>query len=184
MLTVYYTIYNYRDRSLEETYRDKLIQFCLSDLGLTDSKVKKSPSGKPFITNSELKISITHKLDYIMTAVSDKEIGIDLEYIDSDNSSLASRIMPEEIFRRYIKSEDPAYFLYSYFSAREAYSKYLGKGLPVLLNKKEIPIKVFQTTFENKRRKFVLSVCGDRIDEINESEFKFADFSLINQNNT
>ena len=94
MLTVYYTIYNYRDRSLEEAYRDKLIQFCLSDLGLTDSKVKKSPSGKPFITNSELKISITHKLDYIMTAVSDKEIGIDLEYIDSDNSSLASRIMP------------------------------------------------------------------------------------------
>ncbi len=184
MLKIYYTIYNYRDRYAEEVYRDKLIEFMLSDLNLNGSSVKKSPSGKPFITNSELNISITHKLDYIMIAVSDKAIGIDVEFIDRDNSSLASRIMPESVFRQYLIAENPAHFLYSYFSAREAYSKYIGKGFPVLLNKKDIPINVIHKDFANKSRHFVMSLCGEANGEFNDSVFKFADFSSINQNNT
>ena len=65
--------------------------------------IKEGPSGKP--ESDKVFFNISHSGEYIALAVSDKKIGIDIEYKDDRGGRVAKRFFTEEE-RRYIQGND------------------------------------------------------------------------------
>lgn len=165
-------------RESEKLYTERLIGHIFDDLKINGCALNKLPSGKPYISGSDLKVSITHKDGNIFIAICDKNIGIDVEKISDDNEKLAKRIMSEEMFEEYLASKDRAVFLYSFYSAKEAYAKFLGKGLSVVM-KKDIAVPyTYQKTVLLDGIGYLFSLYCEKAKDISDIEFVFADFSL------
>ncbi|MCR4896839.1 MAG: 4'-phosphopantetheinyl transferase superfamily protein [Lachnospiraceae bacterium] len=96
----------------------------------------KGPQGKPYFADGTLpKFNITHSGDYVLLALSDAEVGIDLqEHRGLKLQETADRFFsPEEAEAlRRAGEEKPALF-YRLWTRREAYGKAFGCGvLPVM----------------------------------------------------
>lgn len=100
--------------------------------------------GKPYVVGLDFfHFNISHSGDYVVCAVSDSEIGIDIERIGNARMEVAGRFFhPGEINVLESLSEvrqNDAFF--SYWSVKEAFLKYTGAGLSV-------PLSTFEVVFE------------------------------------
>lgn len=87
---------------------------------------KTTEKGKPFAAGLNIHFSVSHSGDYVVCAVSDKEIGIDIEKIRSANPRAAQKFAsPKEI--DYINSNQNGFF--EIWTLKEAYFKCIGTGL-------------------------------------------------------
>lgn|SRR5574344_1026484 len=77
-------------------------------------------NGKPYIKDSNIYFSISHSIDRVVCAISDKEIGIDIEKIRDYDLSLNKELN--------INAKNNVDFFKEY-TRREAYIKKLGKSL-------------------------------------------------------
>lgn len=89
-------------------------------------------NGKPYLMDSVLHFSLSHSGDYILLAVSDKEIGADIqEKQPKDVVKLANRFFsPEEA--QYLSTLPPEFqsdYFYHLWTAKEACTKLLGDAL-------------------------------------------------------
>ena len=142
-------------------------------LGVTgDEDVLVDELGKPFMSAGAPFISISHAGALCALAISEKNVGLDLEYMGREvhGDHLAHKVLtPEEyaVFRQ--RHEDPEFF-FSVWTRKESVMKATGKGLA--LNPASfgvIPLtrsdhfvldrKWFFTTFEVFRH--VFSLCGE-----------------------
>ena len=83
-------------------------------------------NGKPYAVNCKAKFNISHSGDYVVCAVSDKEIGIDIEKIRPISPKAADRFAcPNEL--DYISSNESG--LFEIWTLKEAYFKCIGTGL-------------------------------------------------------
>lgn len=73
-----------------------LIDVLLKDLGVTKAKLQTDPKGKPFLSDSDLFVSISHCKQGVACAVSDKEVGIDLEIIKPVKTALINYICTQK----------------------------------------------------------------------------------------
>ncbi len=104
--------------------------------------------GKPYLADMRepFYFNISHSGDYVVCAVSDREIGIDIERIGRMRMDVARRFFhPEEI--RVLEAlpesrQTDAFF--SYWSVKEAFLKYTGTGLSASLS-------AFEVLFEGDR---------------------------------
>ena len=163
MLKICYTVAKDTTRFAERKAAGELVEKMLEREGLKDFLLAKTKKGKPYIVGSDLKIGITHKNGYVFVAVSDGEVGIDFEKIANNNPIVAKRIMPDDVHEKYLAAENGAEYLYSVFSAREAFSKLSGEGFPFLLSRKPITCEMRQKTYFFDGEEYVLSVCGEKI---------------------
>jgi len=91
--------------------------------------------GKPYLKNqNNIFFNLSHSKKILVCGVFKKEIGVDVEYINHPNLGIAKRFFNEEevkyIFqcKNILKREKR---FYEVWTKKEAYVKYLGKGLSI-----------------------------------------------------
>lgn len=114
------------------------------DLNSKKIQFNKNEYGKPYIENMEkFLFNISHSGEYIVVAISDSEVGIDIEEIKD--------IEYIDIARNFFSSEESDYIIgsnkknglerfYDVWTLKEAFIKFKGKGLSIPLNSFTIAI--------------------------------------------
>lgn len=126
---------NDRKRSLAG---DLLVKKYLSKIyGIKKEKIeiKKGEHGKPYVLNIPAHFNISHSGNYVVVAISDQPIGIDLEIIEDFSAILAKKVFNDDELK-YIseigyskKKSVMQQRFYEIWTAKEAYLKYLGCGI-------------------------------------------------------
>lgn len=113
--------------------------------------------GKPFIENS-LNFNISHSGDYLAVAVSNNEIGIDLQKNKTVKESILKRICSEKEMMYIDDSGDKNFEFTKIWTKKEAFVKRYGQSIIQNLSKID--------TFDNKRKymtfqfkDYVLTLC-------------------------
>ena len=63
----------------------ELLEIALKEEKITSYKISESINGKPYIDNSNIFYNISHKNKMVGLIISDSEVGLDIEYIDTEN---------------------------------------------------------------------------------------------------
>jgi len=98
-------------------------------LGVSESDISFGPNGKPYIPNSNKYFNLSHSGNYSVLAVSDKDVGVDIEKIDEKHLKVADKIFDKEEISW--MNEDPLYRFHHLWTLKESYLKLIGKGLTV-----------------------------------------------------
>jgi len=96
----------------------------------------KNEYGKPHLKNyPNFHFNLSHTRNAIAVAIFDKPVGVDVEKIRNADLKIAKRFFAESEFAYIVKSEigtDKRF--YDVWTKKEAYIKYVGKGLSIPLN--------------------------------------------------
>lgn len=127
MIGVYLTAY--RDKEGHEAVH-ALLDYLLKKNGFADVKIVTSEHGKPYAEGGELFFSLSHSGGYAAVALSDSEIGIDIEVpkqrSDERLVRLAKQFFSDEEYGRVI--ENPQKNFYRIWTAKESRAKFSGEG--------------------------------------------------------
>ena len=114
--------------------------------------------GKPSLSNLHIHFSLSHCRDAVACAVSDHNIGIDVETIVPYNPDIAHRVCTEKELEILENSENPDLDFIKLWTIKEAISKLEGFGLS--LDFKRIRPKLYSIHTEMCRRSScVFSIC-------------------------
>lgn len=98
-----------------------------------DYSLEKGKHGKPCLGGTAIPafFNLSHSGDYIVCAISEREVGVDIEKIGNARLAVAKRFFhPEEIRKldgEPIECRDDLFF--TYWSVKESFLKYIGTGL-------------------------------------------------------
>lgn len=90
--------------------------------------------GKPYLTDiADLHFNISHSGDWVVCAIADMPVGVDIEEIREDRvtPALMEKVLSEKE-REYLASchaTERSQVFYRYWTLKEAYAKYTGEGL-------------------------------------------------------
>ena len=89
------------------------------------------PHGKPYVKgDNPIFFSLSHSGNYVLLAVSDKEIGADIQQRKEVHyARIASHFMTEKELELWRKAEEPTEFFYQVWAGKEAYLKLTGEGM-------------------------------------------------------
>lgn len=104
--------------------------------GAENAKVMRTEYGKPYFAELDLKFSLSHSGDRAILAVSEKEIGADIQIMRQISLGVAKRFFTEKE-QAYVLAADSdearrARF-YEIWTKKEAYGKWEGRGLSAAL---------------------------------------------------
>lgn len=90
--------------------------------------------GKPYLKNNNLFFNISHSFDYVITIISNKEIGIDIEKIRKTPLNVINQFATEKE-KEYIlsSSKNIEERIFKIYTLKEAYFKMLGTNLNHIL---------------------------------------------------
>lgn len=95
-------------------------------------KIAYSNKGKPFLIDREdVKFNISHSGNWVVAALSNKRVGIDIEEIKPAKMKIAKRYFTDIEYNDLVsreKNDQPGYF-FELWTCKESYLKALGKGL-------------------------------------------------------
>ena len=119
-----------------------LLDKMLKEEGITDAKFKTGKYGKAYISNHEnIHFNLSHSGKIVACAISDMEVGIDVEYSDpSIDLNIARNYFYNSEYENITKSENPGEEFFNYWVLKESYMKYTGLGFNLDLNSFEIII--------------------------------------------
>jgi len=91
------------------------------------------PHGKPYIEGEKpIHFSLSHSGEYVLLAVSDREIGADIQQMkDADMDKIAKHFMTAEEYRQWSEEtiEAKRELFYQIWAGKEAYLKLTGEGM-------------------------------------------------------
>lgn len=93
-------------------------------------------TGKPYIKDLPIHFNISHAGDFVVCAISQTEIGIDIEQVRAVDLKIAKRFFHQSEYEHLLaqqKSNQLDYF-YSLWTLKESYIKWLGTGLTTPLD--------------------------------------------------
>ncbi len=101
------------------------------DTNSVDLTIARDENGKPYFTFIPLHFSISHSNTLVAVALSDKNVGIDLEFINGDRDilSISKRFFAADEHSDLISSKYPTEDFFGLWVKKEALSKLLGTGL-------------------------------------------------------
>lgn len=129
-----------KEVALRRLLGEALVRFALKkywNLTSEDYRIDRGEKGKPFIVGVEnVFFNISHSGDYVVCAVSDREIGIDIEKRAKARMEVAGRFFHgEEVAQLKMLEEDKQdQLFFNYWSVKESFLKYIGTGLTRPLN--------------------------------------------------
>lgn len=136
--------------------------------GFTNTDIKLTEKGKPYSLNTNKKFSISHSGDYCVLAVSDNEVGIDIEKINTKHLVVADKVLTPAELERFNENVD---LFFDFWTMKESISKALGIGLGLHFDRidtislfEEKSIEVDGKTFYGQTIKVgnhILSVCTE-----------------------
>lgn len=93
-------------------------------------------NGKPYCKNfPEIHFNISHSGDWVICAICDSPIGVDIEKIGHADLQIAKRFFTEYEYRQLLNQEtNRSELFYKLWTLKESYMKYTGKGLLIPLN--------------------------------------------------
>lgn len=112
--------------------------------------------GKPFLKGNSLHFSLSHCKSAVACAVSESEIGIDLETVREFDEKLSARVLTGTELKLMESAKDPKELFFKFWTQKEAAAKFEGVGLGLVLQKLELSNYLLHS---EKREDFVLSVC-------------------------
>lgn len=126
--------------ALRRLLGEALVGFALREywnLPLGTYRIARGEKGKPFIVGREdVFFNLSHSGEYVVCAVSDREIGVDIEKRAKARMEVAGRFFHEREVRVLTSlhgiKQDQLFF--NYWSVKESYLKYTGMGLTRPLN--------------------------------------------------
>lgn len=94
--------------------------------------IKIADNGKPYLVNGDLYFNISHSQKYVVCAISEEEVGIDIQFHKKDDvDSLARKTMSAEEWQEYQLAVDKTKYFYDLWAKKESFLKYTGDGLRV-----------------------------------------------------
>lgn len=92
--------------------------------------------GKPFLRNlNSFHYNISHSGNWVVCAVSNKQVGIDIEEMKPIDIDIAKRFFSDSEYKDLILNhKDQISYFYDLWTLKESYIKYRGKGLSIHLD--------------------------------------------------
>jgi len=149
---------------LEDAYRsmigDLLLNHVLrrrTGMRLRDIKLGKNAFGKPFLTGCpQIQYNISHSGDYVVCAVHDQEVGVDIEKVQVFDLRMAKHFFNGDEYRDTVRADDMNLTCYEVWTMKESYIKALGEGL-------SIPLQSFRMKCANANYIEVIDMEKDEI---------------------
>lgn len=187
MIYVYYSLNNYTDEhfsinlsSLPKWRREKALQYKKLDdrkrsvlsfvllqralreeYGITEvPEFVYNEFGKPSLPNLPIHFSLSHCKDAVACAVSDYNIGIDVESVMPYNPDVARKVCTAGELKMLEQSSNKNVDFIKLWTVKEAISKYEGMGLSLSFAKIEKQ-NYWTKTMICKNFKCILSICTD-----------------------
>lgn len=153
-----------------------VIAYLLFRLGiLSEYEIRDAPSlilgryGKPYLQEyPHIHMNLSHCGQGIVCAISDCEVGVDIQDWIAPDNRLVSRVCSSEEIERVRESQDKDRLFTAYWALKEAYIKNIGIGMSLSMktcnfssvkqNKFELFGKVFSLQFD---RAYCLAVCDN-----------------------
>ena len=101
-----------------------LLRYCLKERA---EEAKTLPNGKPYIESGEC-FSLSHSGQYAVCAVSQKEIGVDIQQITAVSEKAVNRFCAESELAWLAKSDDRPCDIIRLWALKESYLKASGKS--------------------------------------------------------
>ncbi len=98
------------------------------EFGIKNVLLCREESGKPYLCDSELYVSISHCDDIAVCAVDTTPLGIDIERIKDINDALIERVCTDEE-KQYVSGGDFKKRFFEIWTKKEAYFKKQGTGI-------------------------------------------------------
>ena len=119
-----------------------LLKKLLTEENITNPIINTGEYGKPYISNHEnIHFNLSHSNEMVLCAISDMEIGVDIEYIDPEiDLTLAKNYFHNKEYENIMNAKNKAEEFFKYWVLKESYMKYTGLGMNITLDSFEIII--------------------------------------------
>ncbi len=119
-----------------------LLKKLLSEENIRNPLFKTKKHGKAYISNHEnIHFNLSHSGKVVLCAISDREVGIDIEYIDPEiDLNIAKHYFYNSEYENIMKAENRFEEFFKYWVLKESYMKYTGLGMNLELDSFEILI--------------------------------------------
>lgn len=137
----------------------ELLEIALKEEKITSYKISKSINGKPYIDNSNIFYNISHKNKMVGLIISDSEVGLDIEYIDTENIKRESTLkyfFTEKERESIINNEE----LLTLWTKKESYIKLNGGMLRDAIGLDINNTNVIYDTF--KIDNYIITICKSK----------------------
>lgn len=137
----------------------ELLESALEEEGLDSYKISKTKNGKPYLENSNIFYNISHKNKMVGLIISNSEVGLDIEYIDTKNirnQSVLKYFFTEKEKESIKNNED----LLTLWTKKESYIKLNGGMLRDAIGLNINDKNVIYDTF--KLDNYIITICKNR----------------------
>ena len=119
-----------------------LLKKLLSEESIANPIFKTGKYGKAYITNHEnIHFNLSHSGKIVLCAISDMEVGADVEYIDAEiDLNIAKNYFYNSEYENIMKAKNRPEEFFKYWVLKESYMKYTGLGMNLELDSFEIII--------------------------------------------
>ncbi len=132
------------------------------DYDLSFDNIFYNKNNKPYLKNNKLFFNISHSKDMVAIVISDKECGIDIEWVNYNKSieKIINKVLSLKELKSYNIRKDKVKYFYSKWTKKEAYFKKIGVGIEMNKLNSDLPLKNIKTkVVKNKKEKYILSCC-------------------------
>ena len=132
--------FHFKDDAKRTLFGDILIRYLACQklhILNKDIIIKRNIYGKPYIKGvDKFHYNISHAGKWVVCVLSDRPVGIDIEIILPIDLEIARNFFTESeyISIRKLPQKDQLAGFYRFWTAKESYIKYIGKGLSIPLN--------------------------------------------------
>ena len=119
-----------------------LLDKLLKEENITNPILKTGKYGKAYLSNYEnIHFNLSHSGKLVACAISDEEVGVDIEYNDSTiDLNIAKHYFYNSEYESIMNSQNPSDEFFKFWVLKESYMKYTGLGFNLPLDKFEIII--------------------------------------------
>lgn len=161
-----------RGRRKEHIGAAAVLDMALREYGLSEKNTELTygEHGKPYIVNradtdSDIYFNISHSGDYVVCAVSDREVGIDIQKIGAAKKNIAERYFTQNEYMHIMNQPDEKSqneLFYRIWALKESFVKAVGTGMSLAFDSFEIKIDDYVTVSQS----------------YNDSEYEFEERSI------
>lgn len=128
--------YKFFDDKKRSIYGELILRYALvHEMGIKNKKIiiDVDINGKPYLTdNSHVFFNISHSGEYVICAVDNHPIGVDIELIGNADVAVAKKVFTLNERRQiFAKKEYANTLFYQFWTLKECYVKYKGMGLGI-----------------------------------------------------
>ena len=119
-----------------------LLKKLLDEENITNPVFETEKYGKTYISNyKNIYFNLSHSGKMVLCAISDMDVGVDVEYIDSEiDLNISKHYFYSGEYENIMNAENPADEFFKYWILKESYMKYTGLGMNLELDSFEIII--------------------------------------------